>query len=166
MSKTLRRLTVGIILLGLAGCGSDEPPPPPPAPAPPPAPKIVSLTLKAATNVNPSVDGMPSPVVVRIYQLSGVTGFAESDFFRLQQDTNGALGAELVESESFVLPPGAVAVYQRQLGDEVRFLGITAAFRDISAGKWRSFQPIPPETTTLLEADISGTEVIMRKSSL
>lgn len=167
MSKTLRRLMVGIILLGLAGCGSDEPPPPPPAPPPPPpAPKIVSLTLKAGTNVNPSVDGMASPVIVRIYQLSGVTGFTESDFFRLQQDASGALGAELVESESLVLPPGAVAVYQRQLGDEVRFLGITAAFRDISAGKWRSYQPVPPETTTLLEADISGTEVIMRKSSL
>jgi type VI secretion system protein VasD len=168
MSKTLRRLMVGAILLGLVGCGGDEPPPPPPPPPPPapPAATIVSLTLKAAADVNPSAAGVASPVVVRVYQLSGVTAFAETDFFRLQQDTEGALGPELIESEVLVLPPGAVAVYQRQLADGVRFLGVTAAFRDISAGKWRTFQPIPPAATTLLESDISGTEVTMRKASL
>ena len=48
----------------------------------------------------------------------------------------------------------------------MRFIGITASFRDISAGKWRTFQPTPPATTTLLESDISGTEVSMRKASL
>ena len=165
MRKMTRRLMLGAILMGLAGCGGDEPPPPPPPPAPP-APKIVSLTLKAAPDINPSAAGGASPVVVRVYQLSGVTSFAETDFFRLQQDAAGALGDELIDSEAFVMAPGALQVYQRELGDEVRFLGITAAFRDINAGTWRSFQPVPPATTTLLEADISGTEVVMRKSSL
>jgi type VI secretion system protein VasD len=168
MGKMNRRLVLGAILMGLAGCGGDEPPPPPPPPPPPapPAPKIVSLTLKAAADVNPSAVGLPSPVVVRVYQLSGVTAFAETDFFQLQQDAAGALGDELVGSEDFVMAPGAVQIYQRELGDEVRFVGITAAFRDINAGMWRSFQPVPPATTTLLEADISGTEVSMRKPSL
>jgi len=122
--------------------------------------------LKAAADINPSAVGLPSPVVVRIYQLAGVTAFAETDFFRLQQDAAGALGDEMIESEVLVMAPGAVQIYQRELGDEVRFLGITAAFRDLDAGMWRSFQPVPPATTTLLEADISGTEVTMRKPSL
>ena len=65
-----------------------------------------------------------------------------------------------------MLAPGSVEIYQRELGDEVRFIGITASFRDISAGKWRTFQPTPPATTTLLESNISGTEVTMRKASL
>ena len=105
-------------------------------------------------------------MVVRVYQLSGVTTFGEADFFTLQQDLEGTLGDELVASETFVLPPGAVEIYQRQLPDGVRFVGVTAAFRDISAGKWRTFQPVPPAATTLLEADIGGTEVTMRKASL
>jgi type VI secretion system protein VasD len=160
-----RRLLVVGTNVGLVGCGSDDPPPPPPPPAPPP-PKVASLTVKAAPNVNPNGAGLPSPVVVHIYQLTGVTSFAESDFFQLQQNAADTLGDEMVGSEVFVLAPGAVEVYQRELGEEVRFLGITAGFRDLSAGKWRSFHAIPPATTTLLEANISGTEVDMRKAGL
>ena len=162
MTRLLSRLLMVGTLLGLIGCGGDDPPPPP---APPP-PKIVNLTVKAAANVNPNGAGLPSPVVVRIYQLTGVTGFAETDFFELQDDAAGALGDELVGSELFVLAPGGVEVYARELGDDVRFVGIIAAFRDLGAGKWRSFHAVPPAATTLLEADISGTEVNMRKAGL
>jgi type VI secretion system protein VasD len=126
----------------------------------------VNLTVRAAPDVNPNAAGMPSPVLVRIYQLTGTTAFAEADFFQLQQDAAGALGDELVGSEMFVLAPSGVEVYARQLADDVRFLGIIAAFRDLSAGTWRSYHAIPPATTTLLEADISGTEVSMRKAGL
>jgi type VI secretion system protein VasD len=162
MTQLLSRLLMVGTLLGLIGCGGDDPPPPP---APPP-PKIVNLTVKAAANINPNGAGLPSPVVVRIYQLTGVTGFAETDFFELQDDAAGALGDELVGSELFVLAPGGVEVYARELGEDVRFVGIIAAFRDLSAGKWRSFHAVPPAATTLLEADISGTEVNMRKAGL
>ena len=162
MTQLLSRLLMVGMLLGLIGCGGDDPPPPP---APPP-PKIVNLTVKAAANINPNGAGLPSPVVVRIYQLTGVTGFAETDFFELQDDAAGALGDELVGSELFVLAPGGVEVYARELSEDVRFVGIIAAFRDLSAGKWRSFHAVPPAATTLLEADISGTEVNMRKAGL
>jgi type VI secretion system protein VasD len=163
--ELLHRLLVAATMLPLVGCGGDEPPPPPPPPGPPP-PKIANLTVKAAADINPNGAGVPSPVVVRIYQLTGTTGFAETDFFALQQDAAGVLGDELIGSEEFVLAPGGVEVYARELGEDVRFLGITAAFRDLSAGAWRSFHATPPATTTLLEADISGTEVSMRKAGL
>ena len=168
MADLLRRRLILGLLLGLAGCGGDEPPPPPPPPPPPtpPPPKIVNLTVKAAADINQTDAGVPAPVVVRIYQLTGTTGFAAADFFQLQQDAAGVLGDELVGNESFVLAPGGIEVYARELGEEVRFLGITAAFRDLSAGKWRSFHAVPPATTTLLEADVSGTEVSMRKAGL
>lgn len=159
-----RRLLLVGTILALASCGGDEPPPSP-APAPPP-PKVASLTIKAAAGVNPNGAGLPSPVVVRIYQLGGVTKFVETDFFQLQQDAAAALGDELIGSDVFVLAPGGIEVYQRELGEDVRFLGIAAGFRDLSAGTWRSFHAIPPATTTLLEADVSGTEITMRKAGL
>jgi len=158
----LLRWSMALMILGLVGCGGDDPPPP----AAPPPPKIASLTIKAAFDTNPNTAGLPSPVVVQVYQLAGVTSFAEADFFQIQQDAADALGDELMDSDTFVLLPGGVEVYQRELGEEVRFLGVVAAFRDLGAGQWRSFHAVAPATTTLLEADISGTEVNMRKAGL
>ena len=151
-----------LLMLALVGCGGDDPPP---QPGPPP-PKIASLTIKTAANVNPNDNGLPSPVVVHVYQLTSSTAFAESDFFQLQQDAAGALDDELIATETFVMLPGGVEVYQREVGDDVRFLGVVAAFRDLSAGKWRSYHEVAPATVTLLEAVISGTEVNMRKAGL
>ena len=159
---SLLRWPIALMILGLVACGGDDPPPPE---APPP-PKIASLTIKAAANTNPNGAGVPSPVVVHIYQLTSTTSFAETDFFQLQQDAAEALDDELISSEVFVLLPGGVEVYQRELGEDVRFLGVVAAFRDLGAGKWRSFHAVAPATTTLLEADISGTQVNMRKAGL
>ncbi len=124
----------------------------------PPPPKIASLTIKAAANTNPNDAGLPSPVVVHIYQLTATTSFAETDFFQLQQDAAGALDDELIASEVFVMLPGGVEVYQREVGDDVRFLGVAAGFRELGGGKWRSFHAVTPAATTLLEADISGSQ--------
>ncbi len=147
-------------LCGLVACGGDDPP------VPAPDPTIASLTLKAGSGVNPNDSGEASPVVVRVYQLTNATYFKETDFFQLQEDAASALGDELVTTEDFVLAPGQTVVYQRELQDGVRFVGITAAFRDLSAGQWRSFHPIPAAKTSLLEAEITGTEVAIRKAGL
>ena len=70
-------------------------------------------------------------------------------------------------SETFVLAPGAVEVYARELGDDVRFLGDHGGLpRSSAPASGGASTPIPPATTTLLEADISGTEVSMRKAGL
>lgn len=159
MMKYVRWSMVGLLLLG--GCGGDDPP----TEAPPP-PKIASLTIKAAANTNPNGAGVPSPVVVHIYQLTATTSFAETDFFQLQDDAGEALGDELIASEVYVLAPGGVEVYQRELGEDVRFLGVAAGFRDLGSGKWRSYHAVTPAATTLLEADISGSQVNMRKAGL
>ena len=140
--------------------------PTPPEPPKPPEPTVASLTLKATGDVNPNSASQPSPVVVRVYQLTNVTAFQETDFFQLQDSASSALGDELIASDDFILAPGQMVLYQRELPDDVRFLGVTAAFRDLSSGRWRSFYAVPAAKTSLLEAEIAGTEVSMRKAGL
>jgi type VI secretion system VasD/TssJ family lipoprotein len=89
----LTALGFGVVL---AACGGGEPPPPPP---PPPPPTLVSLTLKAAPDVNPDASGAPKPVRVRVYKLKTGQPFAETDFFALDQDPQKALGGDLVGME-------------------------------------------------------------------
>ncbi|MGI9500792.1 MAG: type VI secretion system lipoprotein TssJ, partial [Geminicoccaceae bacterium] len=164
-------LVAALTLGPLGACGGDDPPPPQPQivlpePPKPPEPTVASLTLRAGSDVNPNGSSQPSPVVVRVYQLTGVTTFQETDFFQLQKDASSVLGNELIATEDFVLAPGKMVLYQREMPDDVRFLGVTAAFRDLSAGRWRSFHAIPAAKTSLLEAEIAGTEVSIRKAGL
>ena len=114
-----RRAVISLLpVSALAGCGlfgGDEPPPPPP---PPPPPTIVSLTLKAAPDVNAEADGTGRPVQVRVLSLAAAGDFMEADFFALDGDLPGTLGKALLGDESLTLGPGQVQVWQRELAAE------------------------------------------------
>ena len=86
----------------LWGCGSDEKEPPPP----PPPPTVVSLTLQAAPDVNPTEAGEARPVAVRVLRLASVDDFLETGFFELDSDAKGVLGGDLIGEDAFTLAPG------------------------------------------------------------
>ncbi len=160
-----RRAVLSLLpVSALAGCGlfgGDEPPPPLPPP-----PTIVSLTLKAAPDVNAEADGSGRPVQVRILSLAAVGDFMEADFFALDRDLPGTLGKALLGDESLTLGPGQVQVWQRELAVEVRFIGVMAAYRDIGAVNWRAFAEVPHNQTTLLDAKLGAKGVQLVPSGL
>lgn len=146
-------------LATLAACGGDDPPPPPPPPT------IVSLTLKAAPDVNAEPGAPGRPVEVQIFQLSAVNDFLGTDYFALAKGADAALGKALVAEERLVLAPGATEVWQRQIDDKARFVGIAAAYRDIGKAQWRAFAEVPRNQTTLLEAKLDAKGVGLRPAA-
>ena len=96
MTLSRRLATALLACSALSACGlfgGDEPPPaPPPPPPPPPPPTIVSLTLKAAPDVNAEADGTGRPVQVRLLKLATANEFMEADFFALDADPSRAAG--------------------------------------------------------------------------
>jgi type VI secretion system protein VasD len=166
-----RALLTAATLLALPGCGlfgGDEPPPPPPplAPPPPPPPTIVSLTLEAAPDVNAGLDGTGRPLQVRLLKLATANELMEADFFALDGDPAAALGKALVGEERLTLGPGQVVVWQRQLEEGVRFVGIVAAYRDVGASQWRAFAETPRNQTTLLLAKFGANGVKLGPAGL
>lgn len=146
----LAHLATATLLLATAGCF--KPKPAPPAPALPPitiaAPveaKIkAKMTLTAAKDVNPDGSGRPSPVVVRVYQLRADTVFSGAEFFTLFNEEEKVLGAELISKDEYVLDPGEQRPVDVTVGNDTRFLGVIAAFRDIrNAQPWRVVIPAP-----------------------
>ena len=135
----LRWGVTALLALFLVSCV--EPPPPPPR-------AIVNLTVSAAENVNPNTSGQASPIVVRVYYLVSPTVFSEADFFTLFEQEKAALGADLAASDEFVLAPGGGMALSREVRDDVRFVGLLAAFRDIDNAVWRGVAPVPPSKTT------------------
>jgi type VI secretion system protein VasD len=122
-------ILAGIVTLA-AGCGSSRPP-------------LLQGSIKAASATNPDLNGRPSPVVVRIYELRGVGAFNSADFFSLFDKEAETLGADLVGREEYELQPGETRPYKRQLQPDTKFIGVAAAFRDLENARWRQSAAVP-----------------------
>lgn len=129
----------------LSGCGSD-PQKVETAPAPVPAqaaPSKINVRFAVSPSVNPDVDGQPSPLAVRLYELKSLGKFAESDFFSLSDESGAQLGAELIGSEKYYVNPGDAFVKVKKLSPETQYIAVIAAFRDIQQAVWKDFIQIP-----------------------
>lgn len=104
------------------------------------------MAVKAGNQLNPDIQGRPSPVVVRLYLLRAGINFGAADFFSLYERDAAVLGADLLAREEMQLRPGATVSIARKFPSDARFLGVVAAFRDIERSSWRALSslPIPP----------------------
>jgi type VI secretion system protein VasD len=154
----LRRL-LGVVPLAaslLAACSGAPPPPPPPG--------IIELTLQASADLNPDATGRPSPVIVRIYQLTSATQFATADFFQLFEKQAATLGADLSNREELAIFPGETRKLTTPLKQGAQFVGLAASFRDIDKASWRAVTEVSPNGTTALEGALSNVTVTLNKA--
>ncbi len=106
-------------------------------------PVPLEITLGAVERVNPTEDGRPSPIVVRVFELSNSAKFSSADYFALMEQGGGALGEEMINSEEYILIPGEVRVVRKRAAPNSRFLGVVAGYRDLSSSNWRAAAPLP-----------------------
>lgn len=128
-------------------------------------PKLV-INITAADNINPNFKGQPSPVELRIYQLTNSNAFEQSNFIQIYNDEQSVLTAELaVVRQLLSLMPGEVRQEVIPLGTGVKFIGVIAGFADYRAAKNKViYEPIIFNSVTInIEVDginlsISGEE--------
>jgi type VI secretion system protein VasD len=135
--STRTRCIAGVIaaftalaVLALSGCKS--------APSPTP----VSGSIQGVSELNPSVNQRPSPLLLRVYELKSETAFNKADFMALYQSDQATLGADLVAREEFMLAPGEIRPYRKTLAPETKFIGVVAAYRDLERATWRTIVPV------------------------
>jgi type VI secretion system protein VasD len=145
MIRHRRILLPSIVALALAALSCAKAPPPTAPPpltiaAPPPVKESirVPMTLTAAADVNPSVEGKPSPVVVRVYLLRTDDPFKSADFFALYDDDQKLLGPGLISRDEFMLTPGEKRTMEVPIAEGTVFVGAIAAYRDIRNAQWRA----------------------------
>ncbi len=133
----------GIVALALlmlsAACGK-------PAVVEVPPPTAVAVEIKASAAVNPDADGRPSPLAVRVYQLTNPTSFLKGGLDALWHAEAASLGAELISRDEFMLAPGTAARGSMTLDPRTRYVGVAAAFRDFRNATWRKVEPVPGPT--------------------
>jgi type VI secretion system protein VasD len=145
----LRRRALLALLdpLLLARCGS--------APQPP----VLALTIKAEADQNPDPAGHPTPVAIRIYELTATAAFERADVFALIDRQAETLGADYVASDEAIVAPGEKRSITRELKPNTHFIGVIALFREIDQATWRVDVPAAPHGPTKLTLETHGTKL-------
>ncbi len=100
-------------------------------------PITLHAEIVASGDANPDQNGRPSPVVVAIYQLTGVEVFQSGDFFSVFDSEGLALGDALLGREQVTLRPGDKKDFSVEFNPDAEFIGVVAAYRDVENAKWR-----------------------------
>ena len=163
-------LILCITALALFGCSSDPEKPaaiekPVVVQEPPPkaAPLSVEINMVVSEQVNPDLNGRPSPVVIRIYELKNLGKFEEASFDQLVENEAAYLGSELIGSEQYHSNPGDVKKIKRILSVDTRYLAVSAAFRDINQAIWKDSIELTDEKITDLFILIDKLKIRIRK---
>ena len=99
--------------------------------------------VAADMDINPDREGIPKPVLLRIYELRASAAFDRAGFFDLQDKDDGQLGSDFVRREEFLVAPGQRQVIERKGNPDVRAFGLFAAYRDLERSTWRASAVAP-----------------------
>ena len=111
----------------------------------------LNLTLTASDQLNPDLHGRPSPVVVRLIELKHPVAFENADFFSLYERAKDSLAPDLVASEELEMRPGETVSLKLSVEEGSRYVGVLAAYRDLSGSQWRYVVKVTPITMTTVD---------------
>ena len=120
-------------LLGLSGCS---------ALSPYSDMTKLDLTLNGSDELNPDLNGRPSPIVLRLIELKHPVAFETADFFSLYQRPKEVLAPDLVVLEELELRPGETRELKLSVQKDSRYVGVLAAYRDLPESNWRVVIPL------------------------
>ncbi|QEO16473.1 type VI secretion system lipoprotein TssJ [Acetobacter vaccinii] len=144
------RLFSAILLAGLTvsltGCGG-------------PDPTRIKLSVTTTAQINRNTEGVPSPVVMRVFDLRTREPFQTSSFDSLYHDSLKTLGASSLGSDEYELPPSWQWSAERVSPPETQYLGVVVAFRVLPGATWRLSVPIRQHRTNKIKLLIGPNSV-------
>ncbi len=126
-----------------------------------PEPVILDLTISASKNLNPDIEKRASPIVIRIYQLTQIDTFNNSDFFALYENDQSILAKDLKYREEIEIKPGQSSVKPLEINAASKYIAVLAAFRDLDRAQWKSFLEIDPLNLQSLKIELGEFKVII-----
>jgi type VI secretion system protein VasD len=129
-----------------------------------PDPSSIQVSLIAAKQVNPDINGRASPLVTRFYELKSLSVFNNTDFFTLFEQDVALLGNELLVRDELRFQPGEEKQISRELQPDTRFIGVIAAFRDIENATWRRSLEIDLHEKTSFVVKFEDIAIDIRKT--
>ena len=145
---SLNGLLVIVLLALLSACAS----------APPEREKL-DLQLTAAADVNPDMQGRPSPIILHILELNSTEQFNRLDYMALTQPSGAALGPDLLAKNQVVMQPGDSKSLPTELNPMTTAIGLVAGYRDIDNAVWR-------KTIAVTQGSTKGIQVALEQQQI
>lgn len=128
---------------------------------PPPPETVVDLTLIATPDLNPDAQGRPSPVHVRIFELTSEDPFRVTTYYDLRDEAEDTLGPTAISMRETVVNPGTSVQRTFEVEDTARVIALAADYQDIETAIWRAYIPIRTGETNRLHGDLRADEVTL-----
>jgi type VI secretion system protein VasD len=107
-------------------------------------PQNIQMVLRGSERLNPNDEGRSLPVVVRVYQLKGITRFEEAEFETIWRNDRETLGPDLVKVEEFYVYPTQRLARSFRREDGATHVVVMAIFRHPAGQAWREMYELPP----------------------
>ena len=119
----------------------------------------IELVIEADSVLNLRKGGQPSPVILRVHELSSPVLFRSLDFFALFENDKAALGDEYIKRYEYQVQPGDNIHQMLELDPATRAVGFSVAFRDIDGSAWRKVEVIEEKSEYYLKLKLKGSEL-------
>ena len=126
-------------------------------------PPSTDLIINVSKNVNPDTSERPSPVVMKIFELSSRTIFDTQDFFSLYDTPEKILGPDLLKKDELELQPDSVQQYKMSLNRNTRYVGVVVAYRNIDQARWRAVIEVDPTSYDDINVNVEAIATYMRE---
>lgn len=161
--RAARRVGVALLLasclVGCGGLGNKKPPPTEIEIKPAPTAASIDFIAVASPLVNPGPDGVPSPVVMRLYQLNGETAFANASFRQLWEEDGKTLGPTMLGQTEIYLAPGGMERIKANLIEGTTIVAVVVGYRNFEVAKWRAMVGMQGDKRFKLKADLKTLAV-------
>ncbi|MGR5286368.1 type VI secretion system lipoprotein TssJ [Vibrio maritimus] len=119
----------------------------------------IELVIEADAMLNMRKGGQPSPVILRVHELSSPVLFRSLDFFALFENDKESLGDEYIKRYEYQVQPGDTLHEMLELDPNTRAVGFSVAFRDIDGSAWRQVETIEEKSEYFLRLKLKGSEL-------
>ncbi len=111
------------------------------------------MNVQAQTKLNPDETGLPNPVQMHIFLLKTPDTFSNTDYFKLADKEKAVLGGDLLLQDDEFIHPGQNKQVTLAIPKDAKFVGFSAAYRNIDKATWRAVAPIAETLTITVGAD-------------
>ncbi|MDR1397824.1 MAG: type VI secretion system lipoprotein TssJ [Desulfarculales bacterium] len=117
------------------------------------------IEIASQPNLNPDNSGRPSPVLIKVYELSSDLSFKQADFLAMFEKPVQTLGSDLIAADELILLPGEAKIIAYEPTERTHFVGLLAGFRQIERAQWRALVAIDPEKANRICIELNDTAI-------